>query len=202
MLANLYSKRTTTSQNSLPSTSENGWLQSLYASELPAFELLFSPHCRLTVERIDPVALAHRRIAHTPSSSTSGPKTRLILIRHEPLTLPYTKEALVISNRIFSRASRMTPTEVLPCCLSFLVLTVSPQMEGLLDPPQASQVLLSAEDLYVAPVRIGDSDVASLEVLDDGHCASAGLGDWVSHGGIAEKSNGEVGEISGPIRGP
>ncbi len=48
-------------------------------------------------------------------------------------------------------------------------------MESLLDPPQTSQSLLSADDLDILPSLPEDGDVARLQMFNHGPCTSAGL---------------------------
>ena len=145
-----------------------------------------------------PVALAHPRLAHMPPNSARSPKASLIWIRHELTVLPHTKNALEMLNVFKTCFIHPTDTKALTCLPSLLIFAVSPQMESLLDPPQTSQSRLSAKDLYVVPMRTAYGDVARLEVLDHGLRTCAGLGDRVLHVRTAEKSNGEVWELSAP----
>ena len=71
-------------------------------------------------------------------------------------------------------------------------------MESLLDPPQSSKSLLSAEHLDTVPIRFEDGDVARLEVCNHVLRTFAGSGERILLVWIAKKGDGEIGKILAP----
>ena len=91
--------------------------------------------------------------------------------------MPHTKTTVVLYGTIRESSSvHPAPPKELPCLPRLLILHVSPQVESLLNPPQTSQSLPTADDLDISPALFEDFDVASLEVIDHDSRTSAGLG--------------------------
>lgn len=66
-------------------------------------------------------------------------------------------------------------------------------MENLLDPPQTSQSLLSANDLNIMPALPADGDIASLQMFNNGSRISAGLSIEVLNTRSVDNAEREIG---------